>query len=102
MYPKGTIVRWGKEGFGTTRYSGDGEIATPFDEGMEVPVLGDSHTEAWQVDDRDKYVSIAETLLWQRHLRVNLRNLGLGGLSLRTRSIGQENFASEIRGLPRW
>jgi hypothetical protein len=81
MYPKGTIVRWGKEGFGTTRYVRDGEIATPYDEGMEVLVLGDSHSEGWQVDDRDKYVSIAEELLWQRHRRVNLKNYGLGGLS---------------------
>lgn len=80
-YPKGAVVRWGKEGFATTRYMADGEIATPFDEGMEILVLGDSHTEAWQVNDRDKYVSVAEALLWHRRRRVNLRNLGRGGLS---------------------
>jgi len=81
MYPKGSVVRWGKEGFGTTRYGHDGEVATPHDEGMEIWVLGDSHSEAWQVDDRYKYVSIAEEELWRRHRRVNLRNFGLGGLS---------------------
>lgn len=81
VYPKGTVVRWGKEGFGTTKYAHDGEIATPHDEGLEILVLGDSHSEGWQVDDRDKYISIAESLLWQRQRRVNLRNFGLGGLS---------------------
>jgi hypothetical protein len=81
MYPAGTVVRWGKEGYGVTHYIADGEIATPFNQGMEILVLGDSHTEAFQVDDQDKYVSVAETLLWQRGCRVNLRNLGLGGLS---------------------
>lgn len=80
-YAKGTVVRWSKEGFGTTRYVADGEIATPFDEGTEIVVLGDSHTAAWQIDDRYKYVSVAETLLWQRGRRVNLRNFGAGGLS---------------------
>ncbi len=78
MYPAGTVVRWGKEGYGVTHYVADGEIATPHNEGMEILVLGDSHTEAYQVDDQDKYVSVAETLLWNRGRRVNLRNLGVG------------------------
>jgi hypothetical protein len=81
VVPAGVRVRWGSEGFGRTLYIADGEVATPHDEGIEVVVLGDSHTEAWQVDDQYKYVWVAETLLWQRGRRVNLRNLGRSGAS---------------------
>jgi hypothetical protein len=81
-FAAGSVVRWGLQGFGITHYVAAGEIATPFNEGPDIVVIGDSRTEAWQVDDDQKYVSLAEKLLWRRGRRVNLRNLGVGGLSM--------------------
>lgn len=80
--PAGATVRWGAEGRGVTHYVGDGEIATPFSGGRTVIVLGDSHTEALQVDDREKYVSVAETILQGRGAAVDLRNFGRSGMSM--------------------
>ncbi len=82
VIPAGTTVRWGAEGFGETHFVADGEIATPYSNGRTVIVLGDSHTEAFQVDDRDKYVSVAETLLHGRGIPADLRNFGRSGLSM--------------------
>jgi hypothetical protein len=76
---KGTHILRGTEGFGQTRYVGDGEIATPFEGGDVVVVLGDSHTEALQVDDAAKFVSVAETNLRRRGRTFDLRNVGFGG-----------------------
>jgi hypothetical protein len=79
----GSIRFWGKEGFGVTHYLSHGEIATPFDDGtISVVVLGDSHTEALQVADNVKYVSIAETKIRNDGEFVNLHNLGVSGDSL--------------------
>lgn len=78
----GSTVRWGSEGRGTTHYVADGEIATPHSGGPNVLVFGDSHTEALQVDDHEKFVSVAERLLWQRGLRLDLRNFARTGASM--------------------
>jgi len=78
----GSVVRWGAEGWGTTHYIANGEIATPHSGGPGVLVLGDSHTEAFQVDDERKFVSVAERWLWQRGRRVDLRNFGRSGGSM--------------------
>jgi len=76
---KGTHVLWGTEGYGRTTYVGDGEIASPSDTGAVIVVLGDSHTEALQVDDATKFVSVAESELRRRGRLFNLRNLGFSG-----------------------
>jgi len=76
---KGTHILRATEGYGHTRYAGDGEIATPFEGGDVVVVLGDSHTEALQVDDAAKFVSVAETDLRRRGRTFDLRNLGFSG-----------------------
>ena len=76
---KGTHVLWGTEGYGHTAYSGDGEIATPFADGAPVVVIGDSHTEALQVDDAAKFPSVAEAELRRRGKSFDLRNLGFSG-----------------------
>ncbi len=78
----GTVVVWGTEGHGVTHYVANGEIATPYSDGASVVVLGDSHTEAFQVDDNQKFVSIAEQLLRQRGLKMDLHNLGASGATL--------------------
>ena len=75
----GTRVLWGTEGYGRTDYVRDGEIATPFETGGVVVVLGDSHTEALQVDDAAKFVSVAETELRRRGRLFDPRNLGFSG-----------------------
>lgn len=79
----GSMRVWGKEGYGITHYLVHGEIKTPFDDGtMSVVVLGDSHTEALQVSDDDKFVSVAETYLRSKGNAVNLHNLGKSGNSI--------------------
>lgn len=72
----GSRVFWGEEGFGHTYYSAHGELATPYDNGVSVVVLGDSHTEAYQVKYQKNFVSVAETLLHRKQFDVNLHNLG--------------------------
>jgi hypothetical protein len=76
---KGTNVLWGTEGYGHTQYVRDGEIATLSMGGPVVVVLGDSHTEAYQVDDASKFVSVAETDLLAQGKRFDLHNLGFSG-----------------------
>src|SRR5512143_2260774 len=73
---------WGIEGYGTTHYLSNGEIATPDQTGTPVVILGDSFTEALQVNDKEKYVSVAETILHQRGIQADLHNLGASGRSL--------------------
>jgi hypothetical protein len=70
---------WGVEGYGVTRFLANGEISTPYDSGLSVVVLGDSYTEALQVNDDQKYVSVAENILHERGQEVNLHNLGASG-----------------------
>ncbi len=78
----GSIVFWAIEGNGTTHYVADGEISTPYSGGDNIVVLGDSHTEAWQVNDDEKYVSVAERELHQSNSPVDLRNLGFANGSI--------------------
>ncbi len=70
------------EGFAVTHYGALGEVASPDNSGENIIVLGDSRTEARQVPDTDKYVSVAETLLRQRGRPVNLRNFGRSALAV--------------------
>lgn len=75
-----SCYRRGTEGFGITCYSTNGEIETPYHDGVPVVVLGDSYTEATQVDNSEKYVSLTESYLRERGLNVDLHNLGNSGL----------------------
>ncbi len=77
-----SITIWGVEGFGTTHYLSNGEIATPYQGGTSVVVLGDSFTAGWQVNDNEKYVSVAETILHARGVKANLHNLGAAGRNI--------------------
>jgi hypothetical protein len=79
VFLAGTNITYGIEGFGHSHYVADGEIATPYNNGPDVLVYGDSHTEARQVDDDRNFVSIAETILRARGRTLNLRNLGRSG-----------------------
>jgi hypothetical protein len=68
------------EGYGVTRFLANGEISTPQDSGrLTVVVLGDSYTEALQVNDDQKFVSVAEGILHEHGQDMNLRNLGASG-----------------------
>lgn len=80
----GTLSFLGDEGFAFTHYRALGEVATPFDTGANIIVLGDSRTEARQVPDAQKYSSVAETLLRKRGLDVNVRNFGRSALDIAT------------------
>ncbi len=75
----GTYEVYGIEGFGVTHYSSDGEIATPFSIGENVAVLGDSHTEGMQVNDDEKFASVAEAALQKAGLKYDFHNLGFSG-----------------------
>lgn len=78
----GTSSWLGDEGFARTHFGELGEVNTPYDSGENILILGDSRTEARQVSDAHKYASVAETLLQQRGLEVNVRNFGRSALAL--------------------
>lgn len=73
---------WGVEGYGVTHYLLNGEIRTPYENGVSVVVLGDSFTEATQVSDDEKYVSLAEKILHEKGVDVDLHNFGLSGRNI--------------------
>lgn len=80
-----STVLWGKEGYALTRYKRWGEIQTPFSDRNrrnDLMVLGDSHTEALQVGDDFKFVSVAETALRRKGYDYDLHNLGRSGLAM--------------------
>ena len=64
------------EGFGVTCYESNNEVGTPFHDGLRIAVFGDSYTEAIQVDNSEKYVSLTEVALRERGFNVDLINLG--------------------------
>lgn len=77
------VTVWGVEGYGITHYLSYGEISTPYSgPGTSVLVLGDSYTEALQVHDDQKFVSVAERILHERGVNMDLHNLGASGRSL--------------------
>jgi hypothetical protein len=79
---RGSAIHWALEGSGTTRYLVDGEVATPFLDGTSVVVVGDSHSEARQVDDDQNFISVAERQLRQSGRPVDLHNLGQNGFTV--------------------
>ncbi len=82
LVTRGSFVHWAIEGSGTTHYAVDGEVATPFLDGTSMVVIGDSHTEARQVDDDQNFVSVAEQQLRQGGQRIDLHNLGQDGYTV--------------------
>ncbi|MDO9300398.1 MAG: hypothetical protein Q7T89_03405, partial [Anaerolineales bacterium] len=76
------VTVWGVEGYGVTHYLSNGEISTPYQSEISVVVLGDSYTEAVQVNDDQKFVSVAENVLQERGLKMDLHNLGASGRSI--------------------
>lgn len=72
----------GTEGYAVTHFLANGEVVTPYHSGVSVVVLGDSFTEAAQVSDNEKYVSVAENILNEHGVNIDLRNLGYSGRSL--------------------
>lgn len=82
-YPdQGTFIIWGSEGYGVNWFGTYGEQSTPHNEGPNIVVLGDSHTESHQVGYDENFVSIAETTLVNNGLTYNLRNHGKAYSSL--------------------
>ena len=80
--PNTEIVR-GTEGFGITHYVAAGEVYTPAStpNGPSIAVLGDSHTEAVQVNDAEKYPAVAAALLQQAGTPANFHNIAQSGSS---------------------
>jgi lysophospholipase L1-like esterase len=77
-----SVSVWGVEGYGVTHYLSNGEISTPHQSETSVVVLGDSFTEALQVSNDQKFVSVAEDILHERGLKMDLHNLGASGRSI--------------------
>lgn len=80
-----SFVIWGKEGYGITHYKRWSEIQTPYadrNRKNDVIVLGDSHTEALQVGDGVKFVSVAESALRDKGFDLDLHNIGRSGLAI--------------------
>jgi len=73
---------YGIEGFGITKYSAVGEIATLDLNGPNIVVLGDSHTEALQVNNREKYPFIAEKIILEKNIELDLHTIGIEGGSI--------------------
>ncbi len=83
VFPGGSFYLWAKEGFAVTRFDGlPWEIQTPFRGGESIFVLGDSFTESLQVPDRQKYPSVAETILRRDGYPMDIRNLGHSGMAM--------------------
>jgi hypothetical protein len=82
--PQGSSTLLGKEGYAITHYDGQipGEIGTPFQGGDNIIVLGDSFTEALQVPDDQKYVSVAEIILRRNGYNFDLHNFGRSGRAM--------------------
>lgn len=82
--PDHSCYRRGTEGFGLTCYFANSEIGTPYrgPAGESIVVLGDSYTEATQVGNSEKYVSVAENILRERGYNVDLHNMGDSGRTM--------------------
>lgn len=79
----GSILLWGKEGYGITHYGEDGEVAGSSSvASSDVIVLGDSFTQAMQVMDNEKYTTVAEKILQKEGLSIRVHNYGASGLCL--------------------
>lgn len=72
----GSVHINGSEGFGVTHFFEHGEIATPYQDGLSVIVLGDSFTAAYEVSDDEKFVSLAEQVLRSKGVVADLHNFG--------------------------
>lgn len=72
----------GNEGFALSFYGELGEVRTPFRGGENILLIGDSRTEAMQVADDEKFASIAESLLRERGLPIDVRNMGESGRAM--------------------
>ncbi len=72
----------GLEGFAVTHYLDNGEIVTPYQDGISVVVLGDSTTKAAQIPNDSNYVSLTEIALRTRGIHADLHNLGLPDRSI--------------------
>lgn len=76
-YPaEGTFIVWGSEGYGINYFDNYGEQVTAVDSGLNIVVLGDSHTESHQVAYDENFVSVAESILHDQNFDLNLRNHG--------------------------
>lgn len=71
-----SCYRQGVEGFGVTCYAANGEIETPYHSGTSIVVMGDSYTEAHQVSNSEKFVTLTEVGLRERGYEVDMHNLG--------------------------
>ncbi len=66
-YRAGATIRWGREGYGVTHIGPHGMIAAkPLGDGPRVLFLGDSYTEALQVDDAEKFTEACQSLYNQQ------------------------------------
>ena len=66
-YRAGASIRWGREGYGVTSIGPHGMIAAkPLGDGPRVLFLGDSFTEALQVDDAEKFTEVCQHIYNQQ------------------------------------
>jgi lysophospholipase L1-like esterase len=73
---EGSYAMQGLEGYAFQSYFADGEVETPYRDGLSIVVLGDSTTLAAQVAPEENFVSLTETKLRQDGYNVDLHNLG--------------------------
>lgn len=77
------VARWGREGHGTSHWLEHGLRGTrpPQPELPRVLVVGDSFTEALQVDDAETFTHVAEARLSDQGRNVQVLNAGFSGRS---------------------
>jgi hypothetical protein len=77
----GAVVRYCREGCGTSRWSADGlrRASAPDPDRAAILVLGDSFTESMMTDDRRVFPQLAESQLAERGARWQLLNVGRSG-----------------------
>lgn len=97
-YPAGAVIHWGREGYGTTTIGPEGMIVNKsLGAGARVLFLGDSFTEALQVDDADKFTELTQEL-YNRQLPakpINTLNFAFSGQSA-------VQYAADLPGLSRY
>jgi lysophospholipase L1-like esterase len=94
-YRAGDTLRWGREGYGVTRVGARGMIAAkPLDKGKRVLFLGDSYTEALQVDDADKFTEILQSLYNQQFPQTPITTLNFA-----VSGQGAAQHAADLPGL---
>ena len=96
-YRAGATIRWGREGYGVTNIGPYGMIgSTPQETGAQILFLGDSLTEALQVNEDEKFTALTQ----QRYNR-NWPQQQVTTLNFAMSGVSAVQHAADLAGLRR-